>query len=120
MQSERPRVLSYIQRPVSTIATPLHWGQVVFWPNGGAGDAGGDGGSGGYHLPCVYISVVLRTGFQAGHVLLENSNLRPQVLSFVSCVILGKSFNFLLSDYTSTKRGWWQYIPYISPNWCED
>lgn len=24
MQSERPRVLSYIQRPVSTIATPLH------------------------------------------------------------------------------------------------
>lgn len=74
----------------------------MFWPNGGAG---GDGGSGGYHLPCVYISVVLRTGFQAGHVLLENSNLRPQVLSFVSCVILGKSFNFLLSDYTSTKRG---------------
>lgn len=24
MQSERPRVLSYIQRPVSAIATPLH------------------------------------------------------------------------------------------------
>lgn len=44
IQGGRLRVLTYLQRPGSTIATPLHLGQVVLWPNGGngGGDNGGD------------------------------------------------------------------------------
>lgn len=68
----------------------------------GVDGGGGDGGGDIYHLPCVYISMVFRTGFHLGHVLLEDPSVKSW-LSFFSCVILGESFNFLLSDYTYTK-----------------
>ena len=42
--------------------------------------------------------------FTVGLMVSEDSNLKPG-LSFVNCVILGESFNFLLSDYASTKWG---------------
>lgn len=98
VQGGRLRVLTYLQRPGSTIATPLHKVKLCF---------------GRMVVMVVVIMAVMtsslcghfhgiQTGFHVGQVLLADSNLKPQ-LSFVSCVTLGKSFDFLLSDYTPTK-----------------
>lgn len=48
-------------------------------------------------------------GFHLGQVSSADSNLKTQ-LSFASCLTLGESFNFLVSDYTPTK---WASEPFF-------